>query len=100
MKKQIVRFSPHQNAKVSAILMAVGSLIFLIPMFVIFTFTVPPVDQHGNPTKFLSFMFLIFPVVYLIFGYIFTVVGCALYNFFFKYIGGIEFESREEEPGH
>jgi len=100
MKKQIIRFSPHQNAKVSAILMAVGSLIFLIPMFVIFTFTVPPVDQHGNPTKFLSFMFLILPVVYLIFGYIFTVVGCALYNFFFKYIGGIEFESREEEAGH
>jgi len=32
MKKQIVRFSPHQNAKVSAILMAVGSLVFLVPM--------------------------------------------------------------------
>ena len=80
--------------------MAVGSLIFLVPMFVIFSFTVPPVDQHGNSTGFFRVMFLIFPVVYLIFGYIFTIIGCVLYNFFFKYIGGIEFEAREEEPGH
>jgi len=100
MKEQIVRFSPLQNAKVVAILMAVGSLIFLIPMYLAFAFFVPAVDQHGHPTNFPAFMFLIFPVVYLIFGYIFTVIGCAIYNFFFKYIGGFEFESREEESGH
>ena len=45
MKRQIVRFSPHQNAKVVAILMALGSLVFLIPMFVVFSFTVPPVGK-------------------------------------------------------
>ncbi len=98
MKRQIVRFSPHQNAKVVAILMALGSLVFLIPMFVVFSFTVPPVDSRGNPTDFLGVMFLLFPVIYLIFGYIFTIIGCTIYNFFFKYIGGFEFESRDENP--
>ena len=32
MKQQISRFSPHQNGKVVAVLMAVVSLIILIPM--------------------------------------------------------------------
>ncbi len=94
MKQQITRLSLHQNAKVAAVLWAVTSLIFVVPMFLIFTFTAPPQARgHGF---FFDFFLLLFPIFYLILGYIFTVIACAAYNFFFKYIGGFEFEARDE----
>jgi hypothetical protein len=38
-------------------------------------------------------MMLMMPIFYLVFGYVMVAIGCAVYNFMFKYIGGIEFES-------
>jgi len=96
MKKQIRRMSPHQNGKVAGILMAVGSLVFVVPMLAIMMFTTPEVDQHGNPVTFPKFLFILFPILYLVIGYLMTVIGCAIYNFFFRYIGGFEFEVQDE----
>ena len=92
MKKQINRLSPHQNAKVFGILMAVASLAFVIPMFAIMYFSIPPVDQNGNPVGFFRFMILLFPFLYLIFGYLMTIIGSIIYNQLYKFIGGFEFE--------
>jgi len=92
MKKQIKRISPHQNAKVFAILMAVSSLIFVLPFFVIILFSAPAVDQHGNPVTFQKYIFLLFPFFYLVIGYLSTAMGCAIYNYLFKFIGGFEYE--------
>jgi hypothetical protein len=92
MKQQIARFSLHQNAKVVAVISAVWSLIFLIP-FVLITNLVMPAHQPPWPWDVL----LIFPVVYLIFGYIFTLIGCAVYNFCARYIGGFEFEAEDQK---
>jgi hypothetical protein len=36
------------------------------------------------------------PLIYLVFGYIITVIGCAIYNLTFKFTGGIEYESNTE----
>lgn len=91
MKKQIKRLSPHQNGKVFGVLMAASSLIFLLPMFLMMSLSMPSVDQHGNPVDFPKFIFLIMPVVYLVFGYVFVAIGCWIYNNLVKYIGGIEF---------
>jgi hypothetical protein len=33
------------------------------------------------------------PLIYLVFGYIFTAIACALYNFVSGLVGGIEYES-------
>lgn len=96
MKKQIARFSPHQNGKVFAILMAVSSLVFVIPMVLVFSFVSPPVNQQGQPVGPPTFLFILFPFMYLIFGYVFVAVGCAIYNFLYKYIGGIELEVQEK----
>ena len=96
MKKQISRISLHQNGKVFGILMAVSSLIFFVPFFAIAMFIGPDVDQHGNPITFPKFMFILFPILYLVFGYLMTVIGSAIYNFFFRYIGGFEFEVKDE----
>lgn len=93
MKTQITRLSPHQNGKVFAVLMAVSSLVFVIPMAVALWF-VPAVDAQGNPVAQPPVtLFLLFPIMYFVMGYVMVRVGCWLYNFMFKYIGGIEFES-------
>ena len=96
MKVQIARFSPHQNAKVFSVLMALGSLLFVVPMFIAFSFMPTGVDARGNPVEpppaFLAFLF---PFVYLIMGYIMVAVGCWFYNFMAKYLGGFEYEARD-----
>lgn len=89
MKKQIARFSPHQNAKVFAVLMAVSSLVFLVPFMLMATSFGP----KGSAPP--AFFFLAVPLGYLVFGYVSVVIGCWFYNLMFRYIGGIEFESRE-----
>ena len=91
MKQQIAHLSPHQNGKVFAVLMALTSLIFLVPFFLLFSAFGPA--QAGGPPMYMVF---ILPVVYLIFGYIGVVIGCALYNIVYKLVGGIEFESKAD----
>lgn len=89
MKQQIARFSPHQNGKVFAILALVSSLVFMVP-FMLFAFASAPPDARPH-----LLMMLGMPILYLVFGYISVVIGCAVYNFLYKHVGGIEFEARE-----
>jgi hypothetical protein len=91
MKTTIDRFSPHQNGKVFAVMMAVSSLVFVVPLMLIATATAPA--GQGFPL----FLVLVFPVMYLVFGYLFVAAGCWIYNFLVRYTGGIEFESRSAE---
>ena len=91
MKKQIKRLSPHQNGKVFGILMALSSLVFVIPFALAFSF-MPMAEGQGGP----GVLFLIgAPIMYLVMGYVMTAVGCLIYNFAYKYIGGIEYETIE-----
>jgi hypothetical protein len=89
MRTQIKRLSPHQNGKVFAVLSAVSSLLFVIPFMLIALFSTP----QENAPPFM--MILFFPVIYLFLGYVMVAVGCWVYNFMFKYVGGIEFEPRQ-----
>ena len=91
MKQQVARFSPHQNGKVFAVLMAVSSLLFVVPFVFIAAFASP--QEAGPPLFFV----ILFPVIYLVLGYVMVAVGCAVYNFMFKFIGGIEFEARDTD---
>jgi ABC-type Na+ efflux pump permease subunit len=94
MKVQIARFSPHQNGKVFGVLMALGSLVFVIPMVALSSLMPAVTDAQGNPIPQPPVMlFLLFPVIYLVMGYIMVAIGCAIYNFMFRFIGGIEYES-------
>jgi hypothetical protein len=96
MKKQISRLSPHQNGKVFGVLMAVTSLVFILPMFLIASLTAPPVDEFGHDAMFPRFFLIVMPLVYFVFGYLSVVIGCAIYNALFKYIGGFEFEVKDK----
>lgn len=91
MKKQIERFSPHQNAKVFAVLMAVSSLVFLVPFMLIGSAFTP--RGMGMP----ALAVLAFPVMYLVIGYLSVLIGCWVYNLLFPYIGGIEFQARDSD---
>jgi len=101
MKRQIKRLSPHQNGKVFAIVMSLSMLLIFIPMMIIMTYAMPEVDRNGNPIEFPKMMFAIMPLLYLIFGYVSTAVSCLIYNLIFRieFIGGIEFEFKEDETG-
>jgi hypothetical protein len=92
MKQQVARLSPHQNAKVFAVLTALSSLVLLVPFFLMFAGFGP---AQSRPPLFLM---LLMPVLYLVFGYVVTIIACALYNLMFRYIGGIEFESTSSPP--
>ena len=94
MKVQISRFSPHQNAKVFGVLTAVASLIFVVPVFLMFTFA-PPTDPQGNSVEGPRMFLLFAPLIYLVLGYIMTVIMCALYNLLARFTGGLEYETRE-----
>jgi hypothetical protein len=89
VKHQVRRFSPHQNGKVFGVLMAIGSLVFVVPIMFVASLASP---AENNPPMLLM---LLFPVFYLVFGYLSVVVGCWLYNVMFKYIGGIEYEAEQ-----
>ncbi len=97
MKIQITRLSPHQNAKVFGILIALTSLLFVLPIAILFSFIPAGFDAQGNPIpKPSAFLTLLFPLFYLVTGYIMTVAGCLIYNFMFKYIGGFDYETRDQ----
>ena len=86
-KHQIKRFSPHQNAKVFAVMTAAMSLIVVVPMMLIMSAFMP------GEGKLSALAMLMLPVGYLVVGYIMTAIGCAFYNLVAKFVGGIEYES-------
>lgn len=88
MEVQIELFSPHQNAKVFAVLMAVSSPSFLIP-FGLFAFASAPAEIKPPLWWFVGM-----PLFYLVFGYITVGIGRWFYNTMFRYIGGVEFTLR------
>jgi hypothetical protein len=90
MKQQIQRLSPHQNAKVIAVLMALSSFVFTTPFFLYLGLTVP--GDRGPPW----WMFVLTPAMYFVIGYLMVRVGCGLYNFMYQYIGGIEYSAKSD----
>lgn len=101
MKVQVKRFSSHQTAKVFAILMAITSLIFIVPFSLIALFSPASVDANGNEVSFSGFslVFLIMPIFQGVMGYIMVRFGMWIYNKLTPHIGGIEFEFEAVEGG-
>lgn len=96
MKKQITRLSPHQNAKVFAILIALSVIPFILLMFLTLQFSPPHMNANGEHAQmFPSFILIVFPLFYLILGYISVYIGCVMYNFVSGKTGGFEYESEE-----
>lgn len=93
MKKQIVRVSVLQSAKVAAMLYLIisvplGALMFLSTMMI-------PGSGLGLSMGALIAM----PVLYTLFGFLFALVGAWMYNFAASIVGGFEFTTAEVAPG-
>ena len=97
MTKSIRSFSKHKTALTSAILLAVFSLIFVIPMSLILM-TAPMLDAQGNPVQIAMSggMMLAVPFIYFVFGYLSTLVFTAIYNLIARFTGGITFTLEDE----
>lgn len=96
--KTIKKFSPHKTALTFACVMAVSSLIFLIPMSLVFL-NAPMTDANGNPVSgAMPFgMMIAMPFLYLVMGYIMTIIGAWIYNWVAGFTGGIQFELTESD---
>lgn len=97
MKVQVKKFSTHQTAKVFAILVAVTSLLIIIPFSLLSMLMPSPVDASGNEITSGSFgvVFLIMPIFQGMMGYIMMRIGLWVYNKIAPSTGGIEFELEE-----
>jgi len=82
---QVRRFGIAQTAKVVGILYALMGLIFL-PLFLFGAMVSPNGMGFG-----IGFAILL-PILYGVCGFIFTAIGCAIYNWVAGMVGGIEME--------
>ncbi len=96
MKVQVKSFSPHQNAKVVSILMAISVSIFMVPFWLISFGMLSRIPETDHSFGMFRYMVFIFPFLYLIVGYLSITVGAMVYNFMNKFIGGFEFETVEQ----
>jgi len=83
MVQRLRRFSIGQTAKVLGVLYGLLGLIFL-PFFLLGAMFSP--KQTGFGVGFA----IALPIIYGLCGFIFTAIGCALYNWVAGMVGGIE----------
>jgi len=82
MNQQIVHVGKLQAAKV----MAVFYLIFSIPLVLM-----TAIAQSSAGESIQWGLVALFPVMYVVIGFVFTFLGTWLYNGVARYLGGIEF---------
>ncbi len=87
--KRVKRFGVFQTAKVAGVIYFLISAVVLIPiglMFSMFKIGSMPFPFSGG------IFFFVLPFFYSFLGFLFTALGCAVYNLVVKWTGGIEVE--------
>ena len=85
MPQQIRRFGVGQTAKVVAVLYALMGLVF-VPFILLVGMFSPKETGVGMGLA------IAMPILYGVCGFIFTAIGCALYNLVAGWVGGVEVE--------
>lgn len=88
MRKRITRIAPVQAGKVSAVLYGLISL----PFALIMALTIMASPARNNVSMVLI---IAMPVLYVLFGFLFSALTAWLYNVAAKWTGGIEFVTEE-----
>ncbi|MDQ2990069.1 MAG: hypothetical protein M3R60_13295 [Pseudomonadota bacterium] len=91
MKKQIVRVSILQSAKVAALLY----LFISVPLMALMFFAMRVMPGPGLP----MIAMIVMPILYTFFGFVFALVGAWMYNVAASMVGGFEFTTAEVSPG-
>jgi hypothetical protein len=88
---RLTRLAPHQTAKVIAFVYGVIAVVVAPILYL--------VSRAANPADALPASVIILgPILYGILGYVFTAVGCLVYNLVASRAGGIEFVLDERAP--
>jgi hypothetical protein len=82
MKQQIVRIGPHQAGKVMGILYFLVGLVAAAFMLV---GAIVGTDKTG-----MVIFAVVAPFAYGVMGYLFSILGAALYNLIAGFVGGLE----------
>jgi hypothetical protein len=85
VRQQIRRFGIGQTSKVVAVMYALMALVF-VPVFLLGAMFSP------KETGFGAGFALALPIIYGACGFVFTAIGCAIYNFVAGLVGGVEVE--------
>ena len=106
MKRRITRIAPLQAGKMMGVLYACMGLIFL-PFFGLAVLLPAFAQQAQQPPAQAPFMVaagamiglaIFMPIFYGVMGFVFGIIGAALYNLIARWIGGIEVEVEEIPP--
>jgi len=89
MKKQIIRISPLQTAKVMAALYFVMSIPFVLLMLAL------PMPPGAMP----KWVMMILPLFYVVVGFLFSLLGAWIYNLVARTVGGIEYTTADVAGG-
>jgi hypothetical protein len=93
---RIRRFGVIATANVAAIIYLIMTAIFAIPFALILSAApMTTTDQFGRTVDIgLSPLFVLFiPIFYAAVGWIFTAIGCLIYNLAARVTGGVEFDA-------
>ena len=88
MTQRIRRFGVGQTAKVFGVLYSLIGLVCL-PIFLLAAMFAP--REAGFSISFA----VVLPVIYGLMGFVFTAIGCVVYNLVSSWVGGIEIEIGE-----
>jgi len=91
VKQRIRRVAPVQVAKVMGVLYGIMGLLF-VPIFLFVGSVAPTEADEAFGAGFSTTLALFMPILYGGFGFIFTLIGAALYNMVASFVGGIEVE--------
>jgi len=90
--KRVKSFGVYQTAKVVAIIYFLIAVAIAIPAS-LFMFVFKRNFGFGE-----GIIFVFLPFIYALMGFLFTALGCVIYNLVASKTGGIEFEISTEEP--
>jgi hypothetical protein len=98
---RIRRFGVIRTSNVAGVIYFILTAIFVIP-FTLFAASTPMTvtDRAGRAVSFdVPWLLLLFiPFLYAAIGWLFTALGCLIYNLAARWTGGIEFEAIAVAP--
>jgi len=96
MKVKLKRIPPLPAAKLTAVIYGCFSLVF-IPFMIIASIAglATQAEGAGIAAGMGLFMVILLPIIYIILGFVGTLVGCFIYNLAAGWVGGIELEFDE-----
>ena len=98
MKKRLTNVSPLKLGITLAVIYGIMSLVFLVPLFLIFSVigaASARTSVHALPVIFTGVFVIFLPVIYAALGFIGGVIAAFIYNIVAKWTGGVEFTTEE-----